>query len=65
VQEGIHDRFVAALTAAVAQLKVGDGMDAGVTQGPLINVAAADKVTDLNNVNGTIVTHSFPFFYEI
>lgn len=33
-----------ALTAAVAQLKVGDGMRLEVTQGPLINVAAAEKV---------------------
>lgn len=44
VQDGIHDEFVKALTAAVKKLKVGDGMDAEVTQGPLINVDAVDKV---------------------
>ena len=46
MQEGVHDEFVTALTAAVAQLKVGNGMDSQVTQGPLINVAAADKVRE-------------------
>lgn len=44
VQDGIHDRFVAALGAAVRALKVGDGRDAGVTIGPLINAAATEKV---------------------
>ncbi|HET8898816.1 MAG TPA: NAD-dependent succinate-semialdehyde dehydrogenase [Rhodanobacteraceae bacterium] len=44
VQDGIHDRFVAALVEAVKQLKVGDGSEAGVTQGPLINARAVDKV---------------------
>lgn len=29
-----------------AQLKVGNGLEAGVTQGPLINDAAVDKVAD-------------------
>lgn len=48
VQEKIHDRFVDALKSAMAaQLKVGDGMDAGVTQGPLINVRAVEKVESL------------------
>ena len=43
-QEGIYDAFVAKLTAAVAKLKVGDGTEAGVTQGPLINEEAVEKV---------------------
>ena len=43
-QEGIYDAFVAKLTAAVGKLKVGDGTEAGVTQGPLINAAAVEKV---------------------
>ena len=43
-QEGIYDAFVAKLTAAVAKLKVGDGAEAGVTQGPLINEEAVEKV---------------------
>jgi succinate-semialdehyde dehydrogenase/glutarate-semialdehyde dehydrogenase len=43
VQDGIHDRFVARLGEAVRALKMGDGRDAGVTIGPLINAAAAAK----------------------
>ena len=45
VQEGIHDRFVEAVAKTMdEQLKVGNGLDAGVTQGPLINSRAAEKV---------------------
>jgi succinate-semialdehyde dehydrogenase/glutarate-semialdehyde dehydrogenase len=44
VQEGIHDRFVEALTRAVRELRVGDGRDPETTQGPLITQAAVDKV---------------------
>ena len=44
VQSGIHDRFVDGLAARIAALKVGNGMEAGVTIGPLINEAAAAKV---------------------
>jgi succinate-semialdehyde dehydrogenase/glutarate-semialdehyde dehydrogenase len=44
VQDGIYARFAERLTAAVAQLKVGDGLSDGVTIGPLINAAAVDKV---------------------
>ena len=43
-QAGIYDTFVAKLTTAVSRLKVGDGTEAGVTQGPLINEEAAEKV---------------------
>jgi len=45
-QEGIYDAFVAKLTAAVGKLKVGDGTEAGVMQGPLINEAAVKKVEE-------------------
>ncbi len=45
-QEGIYDAFVAKLTTAVSRLKVGDGTEAGVTQGPLINEAAVKKVEE-------------------
>ena len=45
VQDGIHDRFVEAFTAAVRGLKVGDGRDPESTQGPLISQAAVDKVS--------------------
>lgn len=44
VQAGIHDRFVAALLPKVQALKVGPGLEQGTTIGPLINVAAAQKV---------------------
>jgi succinate-semialdehyde dehydrogenase/glutarate-semialdehyde dehydrogenase len=44
VQEGVYDAFAEKLKAAVAKLKVGPGMKAGVTVGPLINDAAVGKV---------------------
>lgn len=44
VQEGIHDAFVEKFAAAVAKMKVGDGTDLGVVQGPLINQRALEKV---------------------
>jgi succinate-semialdehyde dehydrogenase / glutarate-semialdehyde dehydrogenase len=44
VQETIHDRFAAALKIAVEKMKVGNGMDDGVSQGPLINQGAVEKV---------------------
>jgi succinate-semialdehyde dehydrogenase/glutarate-semialdehyde dehydrogenase len=44
VQAGVYDAFAERLKAAVAQLKVGDGLADGVTIGPLINAAAVDKV---------------------
>jgi len=43
-QEGIHDRFVARLTEAVSAFRVGDGFEPGVTIGPLIDMAAVEKV---------------------
>ncbi len=44
VQSGVYDAFVEKLAARVKQLKVGNGLDAGVLQGPLINQAAVEKV---------------------
>jgi len=44
VQEGIYDAFVQRFTERVKVLKVGDGFEAGVQQGPLINEAALKKV---------------------
>ncbi|GGJ93307.1 NAD-dependent succinate-semialdehyde dehydrogenase [Pseudomonas matsuisoli] len=44
VQDGIYDRFAERLAAEVATLKVGNGLEEGVTLGPLINRAAVDKV---------------------
>jgi succinate-semialdehyde dehydrogenase/glutarate-semialdehyde dehydrogenase len=45
-QEGIYDKFVKALSQAVSELKVGDGFESGVTIGPLINMAAVEKVEE-------------------
>ncbi|MFA5083204.1 MAG: NAD-dependent succinate-semialdehyde dehydrogenase [Hydrogenophilaceae bacterium] len=44
VQAGIYDEFVARLAGAVAAMKVGNGLEAGVSQGPLVNQAAVAKV---------------------
>jgi succinate-semialdehyde dehydrogenase/glutarate-semialdehyde dehydrogenase len=46
VQDGVFDAFTAKLKTAVEALKVGNGMDEGVTQGPMINGAAVEKVED-------------------
>jgi succinate-semialdehyde dehydrogenase/glutarate-semialdehyde dehydrogenase len=43
-QAGIHDAFVDKLAAAVSRLNVGNGLDAEVEQGPLVNLAAVEKV---------------------
>jgi succinate-semialdehyde dehydrogenase / glutarate-semialdehyde dehydrogenase len=44
VQDGVFDAFAAKLAAKVAALKVGDGTTEGTTQGPLIDMAAIEKV---------------------
>jgi succinate-semialdehyde dehydrogenase/glutarate-semialdehyde dehydrogenase len=44
VQDGIHDAFATKLAAAVGELKVGNGLEADVQQGPLIDQAAIEKV---------------------
>jgi succinate-semialdehyde dehydrogenase/glutarate-semialdehyde dehydrogenase len=44
VQSGIYAAFAEKLTAKVKTLKVGNGLDAGVTQGPLIDEDALRKV---------------------
>ncbi|MFW0755111.1 NAD-dependent succinate-semialdehyde dehydrogenase [Pseudomonas sp. H11T01] len=46
VQDGIHDAFIARLAERVRELKVGDGFEDGVSQGPLINERAVAKVED-------------------
>ena len=47
VQSGIHDRFVAALVAAVKKLRVAPGPDPHSSIGPLINRKATEKVASL------------------
>ncbi|MDP9902167.1 NAD-dependent succinate-semialdehyde dehydrogenase [Variovorax ginsengisoli] len=44
VQEGVYDVFIEKLAAKVKSLKVGNGFEAGVLQGPLIEDAAVAKV---------------------
>ncbi|MGY6632696.1 MAG: NAD-dependent succinate-semialdehyde dehydrogenase [Alkalilacustris sp.] len=44
VQAGVYDAFAEKLAAAVAKMKVGDGLEPGIDTGPLINPAAVDKV---------------------
>jgi succinate-semialdehyde dehydrogenase/glutarate-semialdehyde dehydrogenase len=44
VHAAVYDEFASKLAKAVATLKVGNGAEAGVTQGPLINDAAVAKV---------------------
>jgi succinate-semialdehyde dehydrogenase/glutarate-semialdehyde dehydrogenase len=46
VQEGVYDAFSAKLKAAVEAMKVGNGMEPGVAQGPLINADAVKKVEE-------------------
>ncbi len=46
VQESVYDAFAEKLAAAVAKLKVGNGLDEGVTQGPLIDMNAVGKVEE-------------------
>ncbi len=44
VQSGVYDAFAAKLAEAVNASKVGDGLEDGITFGPLINEAAVKKV---------------------
>ena len=46
VQDGVYDAFAAKLTAAVAKLKVGDGLKGETQQGPLIDMKAVEKVEE-------------------
>lgn len=64
VQAGIYDKFAAALTAKVAEMKVGDGFDDGVVQGPIIDQQGFEKVerhvADAVAKGGTILTGGKP-----
>ena len=44
VQDGVYEAFTAKLAAQAAQLRVGNGAQAGVQQGPLIDAEALAKV---------------------
>ncbi len=59
VQSGVYDAFAAKLSAAVAKLNVGDGLEEGVDTGPLVNMDALGKVeehiADVLNKGGKVV----------
>jgi succinate-semialdehyde dehydrogenase/glutarate-semialdehyde dehydrogenase len=46
VQDGVYDRFAAKLRERVEAQVVGNGVEAGVTLGPLIDSAAVEKVEE-------------------
>jgi succinate-semialdehyde dehydrogenase/glutarate-semialdehyde dehydrogenase len=46
IQDGVYDAFVDKLTAAVARLNIGNGLENGVTTGPLIDAKAMAKVQE-------------------
>jgi succinate-semialdehyde dehydrogenase/glutarate-semialdehyde dehydrogenase len=60
VQDGVYEAFADKFAAAVSKLKVGNGAEPGVTQGPLINADAVDKVeahiADALSKGGEVVT---------
>ena len=46
VQDGVYDAFAGKLAARVEQLKVANGLEDGAEQGPLIDMAAVEKVEE-------------------
>ena len=60
VQAGVYDEFAEKLAAETAKLRVGNGLEENVVQGPLINAAAVEKVerliSDAKNKGAKITT---------
>lgn len=46
IQAGVYDAFAAKFSAAIKTLKIGNGLEAGVQQGPMIDLAAVKKVEE-------------------
>ncbi|MDH3701330.1 MAG: NADP-dependent succinate-semialdehyde dehydrogenase [Alphaproteobacteria bacterium] len=46
VQSGVYDEFADKLSRAVAEMRVGNGLESGVNQGPLIDGSAVAKVEE-------------------
>src|SRR5690606_2513425 len=46
VQDGVYDAFSKKLGEKVAEMKVGNGLEDGVVQGPLIDTKAVEKVEE-------------------
>jgi succinate-semialdehyde dehydrogenase / glutarate-semialdehyde dehydrogenase len=73
VQAGIYDAFVQAFVKATRQMRLGNGLDEGVQQGPLINERAVRKVQahvrDAIDAGATLlaggkVAEAGPLFFE-
>lgn len=74
IQESVCDEFIKQLSAAIKNLKIGDGKDDCVQIGPLINKAQLNKVTefveDARNKGGKVIlggrrlTEKGELFYE-
>ena len=64
VQAGVYEAFAEKLRLAVEKLTIGDGLQAGVTTGPLINDKAVDKVQehirDVLDHGGALLTGGKP-----
>ncbi|MFN3938309.1 MAG: NAD-dependent succinate-semialdehyde dehydrogenase [Gemmobacter sp.] len=60
VQAGVYDAFAEKLRAAVEKLRVGDGLTETVELGPLVNMAAVEKVeehiSDAVSKGGKVIT---------
>jgi len=60
VQEPVYDRFLKRFTEYAKSLKLGDGLEKGVTMGPLANARRIDAmesiVADAKNRGGKVVT---------
>lgn len=61
VQTGVYDAFAEKLAAAIAEhIKVGNGLDNGITQGPLINAEATESaeafIADAKAKGATIIS---------
>ncbi len=46
VQDGVYDEFAEKLSKQVAAMQVGSGFEEGIVQGPLIDMAAVEKVEE-------------------
>jgi succinate-semialdehyde dehydrogenase/glutarate-semialdehyde dehydrogenase len=73
VQEGVYKKFLARFTEYAGGLKLGDGLEKGITMGPMANARRIDTmesfVADAKNRGGTVVTGgkrrgNQGFFYE-
>jgi succinate-semialdehyde dehydrogenase/glutarate-semialdehyde dehydrogenase len=73
VQENVYKKFLGRFTEYASGLKLGDGLERGITMGPMANARRVDVmesfVADAKNRGGTVVTggkrqSNQGFFYE-